>query len=74
MEYVTISAKIPKELREKMRKYGIKSSDIIRKAIYREIRKIEMKKIKEEMKSIKPIINKIPIESVIQSIREDRER
>ena len=74
MEYVTISAKIPKELRKKMKEYGIKPSDIIRKAIYREIRKIEMKKIKEEMKSIKPIINKIPIESVIQSIREDRER
>lgn len=74
MEYVTISAKIPKELRKKMKEYGIKSSDIIRKAIYREIRKIEMKKIKEEMKSIKPIINKIPTESVIQSIREDRER
>lgn len=74
MEYATISAKIPKELREKMKEYGIKSSDIIRKAIYREIKKNEMKKIKEEMESVKPIINKIPIESVIQSIREDRER
>ena len=74
MEYATISAKIPKELRKKMKEYGIKSSEVIRKAIYREIKKNEMKKIKEEMKSIKPIINKIPIESVIQSIREDRER
>ncbi len=74
MEYATISAKIPKELRKKMKEYGIKSSEVIRKAIYREIKKNEMKKIKEEMNSIKPIINKIPIESVIQSIREDRER
>ena len=74
MEYATISAKIPKKLRKKMKEYGIKSSEVIRKAIYREIKKNEMKKIKEEMKSIKPIINKIPIESVIQSIREDRKR
>ena len=74
MEYATISAKIPKELRKKMKEYGIKSSEVIRKAIYREIKKNEMKKLKEEMESVKPIINKIPIESVIQSIREDRER
>lgn len=74
MEYATISAKIPKKLREKMKEYGIKSSEVIRKAIYREIKKNEMKKIKEEMKSIKPIINKIPIENIIESIREDRER
>ncbi len=74
MEYATISAKIPKELRKKMKEYGIKSSEVIRKAIYREIKKNEMKKIKEEMKSIKPIINKIPIEDIIESIREDRER
>jgi post-segregation antitoxin (ccd killing protein) len=74
MEYATISAKIPKELREKMKEYGIKSSEVIRKAIFEEIRKIEARELKEEIKSIKPIINKISIESVIQSIREDRER
>jgi len=74
MEYATISAKIPKELKEKMKEYGIKSSDVIRKAIYREVKKNEMKKIKERMKSVKPILNKISTENVVESIREDREK
>ena len=74
MEYTTISAKIPKELREKMKEYGIKSSDVIRKAVYMEVKKNEMKKIKEEMKSVKYIINKISTENVVESIREDREK
>jgi len=74
MEYTTISAKIPKELKKKMEEYGIRSSDVIRKAIYREVKKNEMKKIKEEMKSVKYIINKISTENVVESIREDREK
>jgi len=74
MEYTTISAKIPKELREKMKEYGIKSSDVIRKAVYMEVKKNEMKKIKERMKSVKSIISKISTEKVVESIREDREK
>ncbi|HDH81752.1 MAG TPA: CopG family transcriptional regulator [Thermoplasmatales archaeon] len=74
MEYTTISAKIPKELREKMKEYGIKSSDVIRKAVYMEVKKNEMKKIKERMKSVKSIISKISTEDVVESIREDREK
>ena len=74
MEYATISAKIPKEIKHKIDDYGIKPSEIIRKSIYDEIKKIEIMQLKEEAESIKPIIKKIKSESVVKSIREDRER
>jgi len=57
-----------------MKEYGIKSSDVIRKAVYMEVKKNEMKKIKERMKSVKSIISKISTEDVVESIREDREK
>ena len=74
MEYATVSAKIPKEIKHKIDDYGIKPSEIIRKSIYNEIKKFEMMELKKEAESIKPIINKIKSEAVIKSIREDRER
>ncbi len=74
MDYIVVSAKIPKELRKKMRQYGIKPSIVIREAIYREVKKIEAEKIKEEIKSLKNTLKKLSSEEVIKSIREDRER
>ena len=50
MDYETVSAKIPKKIKKKIKEYNINVSNVIRKAIEEEIRKIEMKKIKEEMK------------------------
>lgn len=74
MNYTTVSAKIPKEIKNKIEEYGIKPSEVIRKAILDEIKKFEMRKLKKEAESIKPIIAKIPSELVVKSIREDRER
>lgn len=74
MEYTTVSAKIPIGVKEKLAEYGIKPSEVIRKAIYDEIKKAEMKRLKKESESIESIIYKIPNKFVVKSIREDRER
>ncbi len=74
MDYTTVSAKIPKEIKNKIEEYGIKPSDVIRKALTNEIKKFEMMRLKKESESLKPIIEKIKTEHVIISIREDRER
>jgi hypothetical protein len=74
MEYTTVSAKIPRGVKEKIEEYGIKPSEVIRRAIYEEIKKAELGRLKKESESIKPIIDKIPSELVVRSIREDRGR
>ncbi len=73
MEYTTVSAKIPKKIKEKMEEYGIKPSEVIRKALYEEIKKAELKKLKEEVSSVKPVIARVKSGAVTKSIREDRE-
>jgi len=71
---VTISVKVPIELKEKIKKLGIKPSNLLRKAIEEEVRSREVERIKGEIEELKPLLSKISIEDVTKSIREDREQ
>ncbi|MEM3437418.1 MAG: hypothetical protein QXP55_02625 [Nitrososphaerales archaeon] len=73
-KYVTISVKVPLELKEKLKKLGIKPSNLIRKAIEEEVKSREVERIKGEIEVLKPLLDKISIEEVVKSIREDREQ
>jgi len=55
-------------------KLGLKPSKILRKAIEDAIMEEEIKRLKENIEDLKPILAKIPMEDVIKSIREDREK
>ena len=47
-KYVTVSTKIPEELKRRMIKLGIKPSSFLRKAIEEEIKKREIRRIEEQ--------------------------
>jgi len=68
-KYVTISVKVPIELK-KIKKLGIKPSNLLRKAIEEEVRSREVERIKREIEELK--LSKISIEDVTKSIREQR--
>ena len=70
---VTVSTKIPKSLREKMIKLKIKPSKLLRKAIEDEVKRREMEELKDQINKLKPILDKISIEDIVKSIREDRD-
>ena len=72
-ECVTVSTKIPKQLKEKMRTLKIKPSRLLRKAIEDEIKRKEAEQLREEIDKLKPILEKVSIEDIVKSIREDRE-
>ena len=71
--YATISVKVPLEVKEKLEKLGIKPSKILRKALEDAIKEGEVKKLKEKIEDLHPILAKIPMEDVVRSIRDDRE-
>lgn len=71
-KYVTVSVKVPHELKEKLEKLGVKPSKLLRKVIEEEIRRKEVEQIKEEIANLKPALSKIPLKEVVKSIREDR--
>ena len=72
--YTTISAKIPEEEREEIKKLGLNPTSIIRKAVQEEIRRARNKDLIEKMKKVAPIISKLKLDEIVSDIREDRER
>lgn len=70
---VTVSTKIPKQLKEKIERFKIKPSKILRKALEDEVKKREIEELKEEIDRLKPILEKVNIEDIVKSIREERD-
>jgi len=69
---VLITVRIPKELRDEARKYGINVSKVLREALLREIAKRKLEKITKLQKDARKIISKIGKEKLITTVREIR--
>jgi hypothetical protein len=69
---VTVSARIDRALREKLKRYGISASKVIRRALEEDVRKAEEEEIRKILGRIGRILEKIPEEEVVKSIRENR--
>ena len=73
MDYITVPSEISKELYNKIRKYSMSISDIIRRSLGKEARKSEEKKIKKSLNDASRILRKIPAEEIANAIRLSRE-
>ncbi|OYT49100.1 MAG: hypothetical protein B6U85_00050 [Desulfurococcales archaeon ex4484_42] len=73
MGWVTVSAKIRKELYEKLKRYGVPISEVIRKALEEEVRRREEKEVREALKRAQEILMKIPPEEIVTAVRSSRE-
>jgi hypothetical protein len=56
-----------------MKSLKIKPSKLLRKAIEDEIKRKETEELKEEISKLKPILEKVSMEDIVKSIREDRD-
>jgi len=74
MSYVTISAKIPRRLKELMDKYGIRPSPIIRRALEEEVKRHMLMDLEARAKNLSRKLRHISDEEIAQLIREDRGR
>ena len=73
MGYVTVSAKIPRRLKELLDRYGIKPGPIIRRALEEEVKKHVLGEIEEKARKLSKRTSHIPDEEIARIIREDRE-
>lgn len=72
--YATISVKIPAELKEELRRRGIKVADVVREALRRAVAEARMRELEGELEEIAPLLERMPLDFVVRSIREDRDR
>jgi hypothetical protein len=71
--YATVSAKIPVDLKEKLRKYGIQVGPLIREAVEREVRRRELEEVDKDMEGASERLRKISDEEFARIIREARD-
>lgn len=72
MTYVTVSAKIDRELREKLRRYGISISKVVKRALEEEVKRAEEEEVKRALKRIGEVLEKMPADEVVELIKESR--
>ena len=72
-EMVTISIRIPKQKRERMRELGISPTKVIRKAIDEAIRENDRERLIKEMNEAGKILRKVSKEEWVKAIRESRD-
>ncbi|MGB9729923.1 MAG: type II toxin-antitoxin system CcdA family antitoxin [Thermoprotei archaeon] len=73
MGFVTVSAKVRRELWEKLRGYGVNISEVIRRALEEEIKKREEKEAKKLLNEASKLLRKLSEEEIVKSVRESRE-
>lgn len=73
MKYVTVSAKIDVELRKKMAELGIKPSEVIRKALEKEVEERMRQRLYRKVEEASEIIRRVGREAWVKTIRESRD-
>jgi post-segregation antitoxin (ccd killing protein) len=69
---VTISVRIPKELKEEIKKHGININYVVRKALEEELRKKKLEETKEAAKRLGEFFSKIHEKEIVEWIKTSR--
>jgi predicted transcriptional regulator len=69
-----VSVKVPEDLKDRMKRLGIRPAKVLRKAIEDEVRKEEAKLLDRKLERLRPVLDKVSPEEVVKSIREDRDK
>lgn len=70
---VTVSAKVEKSLKEKLDRYGVSVSMIVRKALEEEVRRIERENLEKRLAETSMILKKVEPRVIVEAIRMSRE-
>ncbi len=69
-----ITVRVPKETKEKLKKYNVNVSETVRKILDERVEELEQKDLEERLERIKERFDdKIDPEMIVKLIREDRE-
>ena len=71
--YVTVSAKVRRELVEEARRLNINVSEVVRRALEEEVRRRKLALLEERLRRLGDALARIDVGEVVRLIREDRE-
>ena len=70
---VTVCAKVPAELKKKLTNLGVNVSGLIRDVLQSEVERLERERLRKLAKEASVILQKIPPEEFVESIRASRD-
>ena len=73
MGYVTVSARIRRELYLNHKEYAVPISRVIRRALEEEVRRREEEEVREALRRAQEILRKIPREAIVEAVRSSRD-
>jgi len=68
---VTISAKVPRRLKEELEKKGVKLSEAIRRGLEAELKELKMKELKSMLQKVD--LSRVSERRLVRDIRQTRE-
>jgi antitoxin CcdA len=72
---VVISAKVPRQLKERARRAGIPISELVRRTLEVEVAKVEQEKLRNELDDVsRKLKGKISTEDVVKAVRSSRDK
>jgi len=71
--YITVSTKVRRELKEEAERLGVKISEVLRRALEEEVRKRKFEELEKELSEVGEALDRIDTDRIVKSIREDRE-
>jgi len=69
----TVTAKIPIEYKEKLRKHGVNINRLVNEAVAREVRRLDEEEYQAILKEAAKILQKIPEDHLVELIRASRD-
>jgi len=70
-QQVTISAKVPRRLKEELEKKGVKLSEAIRRGLEAELKELKMKELKSMLQKVD--LSRVSERRLVRDIRKTRE-
>ncbi|MEM1655868.1 MAG: hypothetical protein QXY27_06080 [Nitrososphaerota archaeon] len=71
--YVTVSAKVRKELKEEAERLGVKISEVLKCALEEEVRRRKLEELEKRLEKLEDALDKLDVNRIVRVIREDRE-
>ncbi|MGC8932445.1 MAG: type II toxin-antitoxin system CcdA family antitoxin [Candidatus Methanodesulfokora sp.] len=69
---VTITVKVPKELKEEIKRMGININEVVRRALEEELKRKKMEEAMMAAKCVGELLSKLPEEEIVEWIRKAR--
>ena len=69
----TVTAKVPREIKEKLNRHGVNVSALIRETLEKEARRLESEEMKNLIDEAAELLKDVPMKILVENIRRDRD-